>query len=91
MHFELKKRGRFHVTVPKLPGCQFMAPNFARALDVAKQRIEAHLKSLAKAGKPIPIESRTAPALCHPIKVNFPRPTRKLTYQDPYPARIESK
>ena len=78
VHIEPLPKGGFYISVPALPECRTTATTFNMAIKNAKTRIERRVKALARAGKPIPMESQTVRPLCLPIRVNLPKQARTV-------------
>lgn len=76
VHIEPLPKGGFYITVPALPECRTTATTFNVAIKTAKTQIEKCVKALARAGKPIPMESQTVRPLCLPIRASLPKKAR---------------
>ena len=61
----------YHVEVPALPGCQTWGGTYDEAVSNAQEAIQGFLETLARLGKPIPVESRHSEL--H-LNINLPIP-----------------
>lgn len=73
VHVEALENGGFYVSAPALAGCVAKAKTFDAALKAAKIGIQKHIRTLAKAHKPIPTEPQRVRPLCVPVKVDLPK------------------
>lgn len=73
VHIEPMRGGGFLATIPAIPECQTTAKTFDSSIAKITRLLKAHLRNLAKAGKPIVIEQQKFRPLCLPIRVNLTR------------------
>ena len=52
------REGGYMVSVPKLPGCVTWGKDYDEAVAMASEAIRGFVEALAKAGEPIPVESK---------------------------------
>jgi len=72
VELEPAEEGGFVVSVPALPGCYTQGETYEEALAMAKDAIALWVRTLARQGKPIPMEGSASRPTVSLVQVDAP-------------------